>query len=85
MIDLTQLFIARTHLTKGFSFRGALGGSDFPMWLRFTKAMPALSENKVSANGSELAADRIFIIVGTHAAIPPIHGIDRIATLPMAR
>jgi pyruvate/2-oxoglutarate dehydrogenase complex dihydrolipoamide dehydrogenase (E3) component len=35
-----------------------------------------VAEKKVVVNGSELAADRIFINVGARAAIPPIPGLD---------
>jgi pyruvate/2-oxoglutarate dehydrogenase complex dihydrolipoamide dehydrogenase (E3) component len=36
---------------------------------------------RVAVNGSELAADRIFINVGARAAIPPIPGLDRVPYL----
>jgi pyruvate/2-oxoglutarate dehydrogenase complex dihydrolipoamide dehydrogenase (E3) component len=32
-------------------------------------------------NGSELAADQIFIKVGARAAIPPITGLDQVPYL----
>src|SRR3974377_864723 len=35
-----------------------------------------VAENKVTVNGSELAADQIFINVGARAAIPPIRGLS---------
>jgi pyruvate/2-oxoglutarate dehydrogenase complex dihydrolipoamide dehydrogenase (E3) component len=37
-----------------------------------------VAEKKVAVNGSELAADRIFINVGARAAIPPIPHLDRV-------
>jgi hypothetical protein len=37
-----------------------------------------VAETKMPVNGSELGADRIFINVGTRAAIPPIPGLDRV-------
>jgi pyruvate/2-oxoglutarate dehydrogenase complex dihydrolipoamide dehydrogenase (E3) component len=40
-----------------------------------------VAEKKVAVNGSELAADRIFINVGTRAAIPPIPGLDQVPYL----
>jgi pyruvate/2-oxoglutarate dehydrogenase complex dihydrolipoamide dehydrogenase (E3) component len=40
-----------------------------------------VAEKKVTVNGSELAADHIFINVGARAAIPPIPGLDRIPYL----
>jgi pyruvate/2-oxoglutarate dehydrogenase complex dihydrolipoamide dehydrogenase (E3) component len=40
-----------------------------------------VAEKKVVVNGSELAADRIFINVGARAAIPPIPGLDRVPYL----
>src|SRR5947208_552770 len=40
-----------------------------------------VAEKKVAVNGSELAADRIFINVGARAAIPPIPGLDRVPYL----
>jgi pyruvate/2-oxoglutarate dehydrogenase complex dihydrolipoamide dehydrogenase (E3) component len=36
-----------------------------------------VAEKKVAVNGSELAADQIFINVGARAAIPPIPGLDQ--------
>lgn len=39
------------------------------------------AEKRVAVNGSELAADRIFINVGARAAIPPIPGLDRVPYL----
>ena len=39
------------------------------------------AEKKVAVNGSELGADRIFINVGTRAAVPPIPGLDRVPYL----
>ena len=38
-------------------------------------------EKKVAVNGSELAADQIFINVGARAAIPPIPGLDQVPYL----
>jgi len=38
-------------------------------------------EKKVAVNGSELAADQIFINVGARAAVPPIPGLDQIPYL----
>jgi len=40
-----------------------------------------IAEKRVAVNGSELAADRIFINVGGRAAIPPIPGLDRVPYL----
>jgi pyruvate/2-oxoglutarate dehydrogenase complex dihydrolipoamide dehydrogenase (E3) component len=40
-----------------------------------------VAEKKVAVNGSELAADQIFINVGARAAIPPIPGLDRVPYL----
>jgi pyruvate/2-oxoglutarate dehydrogenase complex dihydrolipoamide dehydrogenase (E3) component len=40
-----------------------------------------VAEKKVAVNGSELAADRIFINVGARAAIPSIPGLDRVPYL----
>ena len=40
-----------------------------------------VAEKKVEVNGSELAADQIFINVGARAAIPPIAGIDQVPYL----
>ena len=40
-----------------------------------------IAEKKVAVNGSELAADRIFINVGARAAIPPIPHLDRVPYL----
>jgi pyruvate/2-oxoglutarate dehydrogenase complex dihydrolipoamide dehydrogenase (E3) component len=40
-----------------------------------------VAEKKVAVNGSELAADRIFINVGARAAIPPIPDLDRVPYL----
>src|SRR5215467_4184607 len=40
-----------------------------------------VAEKKVAVNGSELAADRIFINVGARAAIPPIPHLDRVPYL----
>src|SRR6201987_3557908 len=40
-----------------------------------------VAEKKVVVNGSELAADQIFINVGARAAIPPIPGLDRVPYL----
>src|SRR6266700_7796336 len=40
-----------------------------------------VAEKKVAVNGSELAADRIFMNVGARAAIPPIPGLDRVPYL----
>jgi pyruvate/2-oxoglutarate dehydrogenase complex dihydrolipoamide dehydrogenase (E3) component len=40
-----------------------------------------VAEKKVVVNGSELAADRIFINVGARAAIPPIPVLDRVPYL----
>jgi pyruvate/2-oxoglutarate dehydrogenase complex dihydrolipoamide dehydrogenase (E3) component len=40
-----------------------------------------IAEKKVAVNGSELAADQIFINVGARAAIPPIPGLDEVAYL----
>src|ERR1700745_3981431 len=40
-----------------------------------------VAEEKVAVNGSELAADRIFINVGARAAIPPIPHLDRVPYL----
>jgi pyruvate/2-oxoglutarate dehydrogenase complex dihydrolipoamide dehydrogenase (E3) component len=40
-----------------------------------------VAEKKVAVNGSELAADRIFLNVGERAAIPPIAGLDRVPYL----
>lgn len=37
-----------------------------------------VAQGRVVVNGSELAADHIFINVGARAAIPPIPGIDRV-------
>ena len=39
-----------------------------------------VAEKKVAVNGSELAADQIFINVGARAAIPPIPGLDQVPT-----
>ena len=47
----------------------------------FTKATAALSRKKVAVNGSELAADQIFINVGARAAIPPTPGLDQVPYL----
>jgi pyruvate/2-oxoglutarate dehydrogenase complex dihydrolipoamide dehydrogenase (E3) component len=40
-----------------------------------------VGEKKVAVNGSELAADQIFINVGARAAIPPIPGLDQVPYL----
>ena len=40
-----------------------------------------VAEKKVAANGTELAADHIFLNVGARAAIPPIPGLDRVPYL----
>jgi pyruvate/2-oxoglutarate dehydrogenase complex dihydrolipoamide dehydrogenase (E3) component len=40
-----------------------------------------VAERKVAVNGSDLAADQIFINVGARAAIPPIPGLDQIPYL----
>ena len=40
-----------------------------------------VAEKKVAVNGSELAADQIFINVGARAAIPPIPGLDQVPHL----
>jgi pyruvate/2-oxoglutarate dehydrogenase complex dihydrolipoamide dehydrogenase (E3) component len=40
-----------------------------------------VAEKKVAVNGSELAADQIFINVGARAAIPPIPGLDHVPHL----
>jgi pyruvate/2-oxoglutarate dehydrogenase complex dihydrolipoamide dehydrogenase (E3) component len=40
-----------------------------------------IAEKEVAVNGSELAADQIFINVGARAAIPPIPGLDQVPYL----
>ena len=40
-----------------------------------------IAEKEVAVNGSELAADRIFINVGARAAIPPIAGLEHVPYL----
>ena len=40
-----------------------------------------VAEKNVAVNGSELAADQIFINVGARAAIPPIPGLDQVPYL----
>jgi pyruvate/2-oxoglutarate dehydrogenase complex dihydrolipoamide dehydrogenase (E3) component len=40
-----------------------------------------VAEKKVAVNGSELAADQIFINVGARAAIPPIPGLEQVPYL----
>ena len=40
-----------------------------------------VTQKKVAVNGSELAADQIFINVGARAAIPPISGLDQVPYL----
>jgi pyruvate/2-oxoglutarate dehydrogenase complex dihydrolipoamide dehydrogenase (E3) component len=40
-----------------------------------------VAEKKVAVNGSELAADQIFINVGARATIPPIPGLDQVSYL----
>jgi len=40
-----------------------------------------VADKKVAVNGSELAADQIFINVGARAAIPPISGLDQVPYL----
>jgi len=40
-----------------------------------------IGQKKVAVNGSELAADQIFINVGARAAVPPIPGLDQIPYL----
>jgi pyruvate/2-oxoglutarate dehydrogenase complex dihydrolipoamide dehydrogenase (E3) component len=40
-----------------------------------------VAEKKVAVNGSELAADQIFINVGARAAIPLIRGLDQVPYL----
>ncbi len=40
-----------------------------------------VAEKKVAVNGSDLAADQIFINVGARAAIPPIPGLDQVPYL----
>jgi pyruvate/2-oxoglutarate dehydrogenase complex dihydrolipoamide dehydrogenase (E3) component len=40
-----------------------------------------VAEKKVAVNGSELAADQIFINVGARATIPPIPGLDQVPYL----
>jgi pyruvate/2-oxoglutarate dehydrogenase complex dihydrolipoamide dehydrogenase (E3) component len=40
-----------------------------------------VAEKTVTVNGSELAADQIFINVGARAAIPPIPGLDKVPYL----
>src|SRR3984957_14773606 len=40
-----------------------------------------IAEKKVAVNGSELAADQIFINVGARAAVPPTPGLDQVPYL----
>ena len=40
-----------------------------------------IAKKKVAVNGSELAADQIFINVGARAAIPPTPGLDQVPYL----
>jgi pyruvate/2-oxoglutarate dehydrogenase complex dihydrolipoamide dehydrogenase (E3) component len=40
-----------------------------------------VAKKKVAVNGSELAADQIFINVGARAAVPPIPGLDQVPYL----
>jgi pyruvate/2-oxoglutarate dehydrogenase complex dihydrolipoamide dehydrogenase (E3) component len=40
-----------------------------------------IAEKKVAVNGSELAADRVFINVGARAVIPPIPGLEHVPYL----
>jgi pyruvate/2-oxoglutarate dehydrogenase complex dihydrolipoamide dehydrogenase (E3) component len=40
-----------------------------------------VTQKKILVNGSELAADQIFINVGARAAIPPIPGLDQVPYL----
>ena len=40
-----------------------------------------IAKKKVALNGSELAADRIFINVGARAAVPPTPGLDQVPYL----
>src|SRR5262249_21649082 len=40
-----------------------------------------VAEKKVAVNGSELAADHIFLNVGARATIPPIPGLDQVPYL----
>ena len=40
-----------------------------------------VAEKKVAVNGTELAADQIFINVGARATIPPIPGLDQVPYL----
>ena len=40
-----------------------------------------IGDKKVAVNGSELAADQIFINVGARAAIPPIAGLNQVPYL----
>src|SRR5882757_7820628 len=40
-----------------------------------------VAEKKVAVNGSELAADHIFLNVGARAAIPPIPGLEQVPYL----
>jgi pyruvate/2-oxoglutarate dehydrogenase complex dihydrolipoamide dehydrogenase (E3) component len=40
-----------------------------------------VAQKKVAVNGSELAAEQIFINVGARAAIPPIPGLDQVPYL----
>jgi pyruvate/2-oxoglutarate dehydrogenase complex dihydrolipoamide dehydrogenase (E3) component len=40
-----------------------------------------VAAKRVAVNGSELAADRIFINVGARATVPPIPGLDRVPYL----
>jgi pyruvate/2-oxoglutarate dehydrogenase complex dihydrolipoamide dehydrogenase (E3) component len=40
-----------------------------------------IAEKEVAVNGAELAADHIFINVGTRAAIPPIPGLSQVPYL----
>ena len=40
-----------------------------------------VAKKKMAVNGSELAAEQIFLNVGARAAIPPVPGLDQIAYL----
>jgi pyruvate/2-oxoglutarate dehydrogenase complex dihydrolipoamide dehydrogenase (E3) component len=57
------------------SLKTLQGGTVYQGHARF------VAEKKVAVNGSELAADQIFLNVGARAAIPPIPGLDSVPYL----
>jgi pyruvate/2-oxoglutarate dehydrogenase complex dihydrolipoamide dehydrogenase (E3) component len=67
--------VAPSHNGVERSLKGLAGCTVYEGHGRF------VAEKKVAVNGSELAADHIFINVGARAAIPPIPGLDQVPYL----